>query len=291
MDTNLGHVDLEDFRKRMYGTDGRLPTPIAMRMMRNGIVHAAGFPPAKECPELMVECALRYNARDRQIEAPDGRVLSYLSEPAIQETFGIPVYNRTSYRTKQDALKLYQSQQDLCASNINKNWLLKPKPTTGKMPKKLIRTHFKEEYGDIVLLLNRIIGHSHGAPFENWMYYFIDEIITGVKMFNWSKMISDSLHEQLVNFEETKTFHMSSYIVYSLARYYKYPGLTCKGVVGNGEGQFKAYDCYLQLQLKEKSHFRRAHDAFLMYITRLLQGGTHQRLSHEAKSLISRYGF
>lgn len=93
VDTDLGHVDLEDFRKRMYGTDGRLPTPIAMRMMRNGIVHAAGFPPAKECPELMVECALHYNARDRQIEAPDGRILAYLSEPAIQETFGIPVYN------------------------------------------------------------------------------------------------------------------------------------------------------------------------------------------------------
>lgn len=39
-----------------------------------------------------------------------------------------------------------------------------------------------------------------------------------------------------------------------------------------------------------RSHFKRANDAFLMYITRTLQGGTHQRLSPEAKSLISKYG-
>lgn len=84
VDTDLGHVDFDDFKKRMYRSDGCLPTPIARRMMCNGIVHAAGFPPAKECLEFMVECALHYNAQERQIEAPDGRVLAYLTEPAIQ---------------------------------------------------------------------------------------------------------------------------------------------------------------------------------------------------------------
>lgn len=93
----------------MYGSDGRLPTPIVRRMMHSGIVHAAGFPPAQECLKLMVECTLHYNARERKIEAPDGRVLAYLSELAIQEIFGILVYNRTSYCTKEDALKLYQN--------------------------------------------------------------------------------------------------------------------------------------------------------------------------------------
>lgn len=39
-DTNLGH-----FKKRMYGLDGCLPSTIARKMMCNGIVQAAGFPP------------------------------------------------------------------------------------------------------------------------------------------------------------------------------------------------------------------------------------------------------
>lgn len=37
-DTDLGHVDMEEFKKRMYGHDGHIPTPIAHKMMHNGIV-------------------------------------------------------------------------------------------------------------------------------------------------------------------------------------------------------------------------------------------------------------
>lgn len=158
------------------------------------------------------------------------------------------------------------------------------------MSKKLLRTDFKEEYGDFILLLNRVAGSPQGMPFEAWMYYFIDEITSEVKMFNWSRMISNNLDEQLKNLESTKNFYMSSYVVYLLARSYKYFGLIYKGMVGNGEGEFRSYDCYPQLQLSEKSHFKRVNDTFLMYITRILQGGTHQRLTREAKSLINKYG-
>lgn len=91
---------------------------------------------------------------------------------------------------------------------------------------------------------NRIAGNPQGAYFETWMYYFMDEITSCVRMFNWSLMISDNLHEQLVNLEKTKSFHMSSYVVYLLARMYRYSGLICKGKVGNGENEFKSSDCY-----------------------------------------------
>lgn len=107
-DTNLGHVDFKYFKRRMYGQDGFLPTPITRWMMRNGIVQAVGFPPAMECAELMVECAIHYNAQEREIVAPDGRVLAHLGELAIQETFGIPNYNWTSYKTKEEIRRLYE---------------------------------------------------------------------------------------------------------------------------------------------------------------------------------------
>lgn len=80
--TDLGHVDMEEFKKRMYGHDGHIPTPIARRMMQNGIVQAAGFPPAKECVELIVECVLHYKAQSRQIifqNCPSKRHLVYQS--------------------------------------------------------------------------------------------------------------------------------------------------------------------------------------------------------------------
>jgi hypothetical protein len=82
-DTNLGHVDFQEFKRRMYGQKKPLPTHIACRMMRNRIVQAVGFPSTVECAELMVECARQYDAQERQIVEPDGRVLAHLGELAI----------------------------------------------------------------------------------------------------------------------------------------------------------------------------------------------------------------
>lgn len=174
-------------------------------------------------------------------------MLAHLSEVAIQEAFGIPSYVRTSYKTKGDTKKIYNDQYELCATNANKAWLVKPRPTIKKMPKKLLRTDFKEEYSDIILQLNKVAGSPRGAPFESWMYYFMDEITYGVEMFNWSRMISNNLDGQLRNLESTKTFYMSSYVIYLLGRSYRYTGLICKGVVGNGEGELRPYGCYPQL--------------------------------------------
>lgn len=58
----MGHVDFQEFKRRIYGQNGTLSTNIARRMMRNEIVQVAGFPPAVECAELIVECARHYDA-------------------------------------------------------------------------------------------------------------------------------------------------------------------------------------------------------------------------------------
>lgn len=51
-DTNLGHINLREFKKRMYGLDNLMPTATARKMMRNGIVQVVGFLPAMQCVEL-----------------------------------------------------------------------------------------------------------------------------------------------------------------------------------------------------------------------------------------------
>lgn len=172
---------------------------------------------------------------------------------AIKEAFGIPDYHSTIYETKEETLSIFDAKPKSCSEVINKQWLQKPRAHYTKMPKRLFRTNFKEEYGDLILLLNRVAGSPQASPFEPCMFYFIDEVTFDVKMIIWAKIISNSIDEQLRNMEHTKSIYMSSYIIYMLARCYRYKGLICKGVVGNKDGQFKAYDCYLQLHLQEKS--------------------------------------
>lgn len=143
---------------------------------------------------MIVECALHYKAQSREIIAPNGRILANLLELSIQETFAIPNHNKATYKTKGQAQRVYDSQSELCATNVNKFWLEKKRPQ-GKIPKYLLCPYFKEEYGDIIRLLNRVMGSPNGQLFETWMHYFIDEITSGTKLFNWSRIISDNLHE------------------------------------------------------------------------------------------------
>lgn len=56
-----------------------------------------------------------------------------------------------------------------------------------------MHTDFKDEYSDMVLMLNRIMGSPQGAMFETWMFYYVEEVSLGLKMINWAKMISDNL--------------------------------------------------------------------------------------------------
>ena len=49
---------------------------------------------------------------------------------------------------------------------------------------KLTWLDFKLEYGDLVVLLNQIMGVAQGMQFENSMYYFIDEIENGIRKFD-----------------------------------------------------------------------------------------------------------
>lgn len=61
-DTNSGTFKLEEFKKRIFGHDGHPLLTIAKKIARSGIVVAASFPPAIQCPELIIECAKHYNS-------------------------------------------------------------------------------------------------------------------------------------------------------------------------------------------------------------------------------------
>jgi hypothetical protein len=78
---------------------------------------------------------------------------------------------------------------------------------------------------------------------------------------------------------------MTSYLVYALARFHLYNGLTTQGVFGRDV----IYEAYPQLHL-EGASYRRVNDTFNMYITRLLQSVEHVRISNSTEHLNQKCG-
>lgn len=91
-------------------------------------------------------------------------------------------------------------------------------------------------------------------------------------MINWARIIYNSLDVQLRRLVPTKSFYMSSYVIYSLARCYEYAGLSHRGIVGRGPREIRVCDSYAQLHHPPKKHLKIFNDAFTMHITRTLQG-------------------
>lgn len=193
-DTNLGHINPREFKKRMFGLHNLVPTTTTRKMMKSGIVHAVGFLPTTQCTELVAECARHYNLASRDIVAPNGRILANISDEAIREAFRILEYHNAVYVTKDEADRMYQDHLEEYDAIVNHSWLDKPRKGASKLQRKsLVRAYFKEDIVDMIVLLNRIMGNPQGASFEPWMYYLINEIMNGVKMIDWARMISDNL--------------------------------------------------------------------------------------------------
>lgn len=92
--------------------------------------------------------------------APDGRELTYLSKEAISKAFHIPEFNNIIYKSKEAAQVVYDNDLDKCLGIINKYWLLKSRPSLSKMPTKLHKIDFKEEFGELLMPSNSRFGCS-----------------------------------------------------------------------------------------------------------------------------------
>lgn len=118
-DTNLGSFNMEAFKSRKMGVGNHRPSVTSHNIVRSGQYAAAGFPPAIQCPELMMECANCYDPDHRSIVSPDGRLFANLTPAAISEAFGIPSHERMIYKTRECAERMYASTFKRCADMIN----------------------------------------------------------------------------------------------------------------------------------------------------------------------------
>ena len=133
------------------------------------------------------------------------------------------------------AAKFFWDNRDVYFTLLKHNWLHECKKGVIKSSK-FTRLDFKSEYGDFIVLLNRVMGVPQGMQFESWMYYFIDEIVNGKGKFDWARIISENLELHLRVVQNQKQSYM--------ARLYKHPGLKALGVIGNGLGQCLVHECY-----------------------------------------------
>lgn len=170
-DTNLGSFNLEAFKRRIYGQGGYSPSVTSHNIVRSGLYAAVGFPPAIRCSELIMECANYYRPDHRTMFSLDGMLLANFTPEAIGEAFGIPAMDIMLYKSKERAEKIYASSFDKCAKRINTTWMRKPKPPGAKLPKQIISEELKQEFCDLIMMLNRVNGSPQAYAFEPWMFF------------------------------------------------------------------------------------------------------------------------
>lgn len=85
-----------------------------------------------------------------------------------------------------------------------------------------MRSDFRKDYYDLVTMLSKVMGLPAAAYFQEWMAYYIEQILRGNEdvntktSFDWGGIISNCFHEQFVNIKKSSKFYMTSYLVYSL---------------------------------------------------------------------------
>lgn len=82
-----------------------------------------------------------------------------------------------------------------CKKLINQYWLKEKRGSATKVPQELFRSDFYEDYHDLVTLLSRLIVLPTASYFQEWMVYFVEEILHGEDTtFYYGGIISDCFH-------------------------------------------------------------------------------------------------
>ena len=119
-ETNVGTVNMIQVKDRLK--EGQ--SPLAKKIYRSGIVHAAACPPTLPCPKLVMECASRFDLISKSIIFDEGkRVLTNIGEQAIEETFNIPQYKSMTVVMMDQAAKSFQDNQEAYFTHLKRNWL------------------------------------------------------------------------------------------------------------------------------------------------------------------------
>ena len=127
------------------------------------------------------------------------------------------------------SLACWNEQKNNYHKYVNLYWLDNKRRNFFRWPKTLHRSNFKQEYKDLIILLNRICGLKDSSDFEPWMYKFMFQIMENKKHIFWGELISIALCQQICNVGTSIPFYMNSYLVYIFAAMGSFSGPSTKG--------------------------------------------------------------
>lgn len=124
-----------------------------------------------------MECRECYQSGNQKIIDHKGRVLVEFSAWSISKNFHISTFDPMEETEKGYIENMWKPDPLACKKLINQHWLKEKRGSTAKVPQELSRSDFHEEYHDLVTLISRVMGLPGAAFFQEWIFYFIEEII------------------------------------------------------------------------------------------------------------------
>ena len=162
-DTNIGTMNMIQLRNKLKEEQSSM----AKKIYRSGIVHATAIPPTLPYLELIMECASKFYIVTKSIIFDEGeRVLANISGQVVEEAFQIPQHKGMTVVMIDQAAKHYQDNQDAYFTLLKHNWVHEGKKGVTKASR-LTRSNFKLEYGDLIVLLNCVMGTPQGMQFKS----------------------------------------------------------------------------------------------------------------------------
>lgn len=101
----------------------------------------------------------------------------------------------------------------------------------------------------IILILSRILGKEDASKFKKEFFGFMVQIARGRRI-RWSKVLSDTLADQLSSMGTSKRFYINSYLVYLLLHGKYRP--TTKDVSWVKKGKYAIWNCYPKWKIERR---------------------------------------
>lgn len=151
-DTEIGHVDLEEFLERVRES---LVSYKMEPIINSGIHLVVAFPMSTQNLEFVLSLAKRYDSTTRLVKDVEGKEnLINLDEDFFDTIFKcLPIDQYVNIDIK-SVVTYYDNNSDKCRRNINDNWLKTSRPTISRWPKTLPCSDFIEEVNDLITLFS-----------------------------------------------------------------------------------------------------------------------------------------
>lgn len=163
-DTEIGHVEMEEFLKRVREAPSMMTHIIASEVHKY-----ASFPVVAHDLNFVLAVTERFDPIARQIKDADGNVVIHLDSEYFNSIFKGSYVEEVMDITPTRAHKWYEENEDKCKKTINNVFLqTATNSTTSHWPKFFHRSDFTMEYNVIVL---KIIVQEILCPYQNFSHF------------------------------------------------------------------------------------------------------------------------